>query len=96
LTKTEGVKILPIMHIVKQPSKRSTNTADVFAISCTAEKASEAILEHEVPRFEIVEIEVRGLPGVRVINQPISPPPPPPPTPKPRPRKPRKPPKPKA
>jgi len=79
------------MHIVKEPRKRSRKTPDVFAISCTGENASEGILEHDVPRFEIVGIEVKGVPGVRVINQPISPPPPPPPKPKPHPPKPPKP-----
>jgi hypothetical protein len=84
------------MHMLKESRKRSTKAPDVLAIPYTGEKASEMILEQDVPRFEIVGIEVKGVPGVRVINQPISPPGPPPRRPKPRTPKPPKPPKPKA
>ena len=77
------------MHMVKKSIKRSRKTPDVLVITLTEEqkkKARESIREHDVAKFEIVGIEVKGIPSVRVRNQPIhaptpppTPPPPPPP-----------------
>jgi hypothetical protein len=76
------------MDMVTKSRKRSRKTSDLLAITLPEDqkrKARERIHEHDLAKFEIVGIEVKGVPSVRVINQPITPPPPPPPTPKPPP-----------
>jgi hypothetical protein len=59
------------MHMLKKSRKRSRKTPDVR--------------EHDVAKFEIVGIEVKGIPSVRVSDHPVQkptptpePPPPPP------------------
>jgi hypothetical protein len=60
------------MHMLRKSIKRSRKTSDVR--------------EHDVAKFEIVGIEVKGIPNVRVKNQPVQPrPPTPTPTPPPPP-----------
>jgi hypothetical protein len=85
------------MNMVTKSRKRSRKTSDLLAITLPEDqkrKARERIHEHDLANFEIVGIEVKGIPSVRVINQPITaptptptpepepPPPPPPPPPK--------------
>jgi hypothetical protein len=84
------------MNMVTKSRKRSRKTSDLLAITLPEDqkrKARERIHEPGLANFEIVGIEVKGIPSVRVINQPIiaptptpkpeapppSPPPPPPP-----------------
>ena len=80
------------MHMLKTSRKRSRKTPDLFAIPLTEDqkrKARGRIREHDLAKFEIVGIEVKGIPSVRVVNTiheptptptpPPSPPPPPPP-----------------
>jgi hypothetical protein len=79
--------------MLKTSRKRSRKTPDLFAITLTEDqnkKARESIREHDLAKFEIAGIEVKGVPRVRVINTihtptptptPPSPPPPPPPPP---------------
>jgi len=72
--------------MVKKSRKRSRKTPDVLPIILTGEqkkKARESIREHDVAKFEIVGIEVKGIPSVRVRNQPVHEPTPPTPTPTP-------------
>ena len=57
------------MNVVKTSIKRSRKTPDVLAIPLTGEQKKEAkgkILEHGVAKFEIVGIEVKGIPNLRV------------------------------
>jgi len=83
------------MDVVTKSRKRSRKTSDLLAIPLPEDqkrKARPRIHEHDLAKFEILGIEVKGVPGVRVINQPIGPPPPPPkpkppPPPPPRPYK---------
>jgi hypothetical protein len=83
LDKKSKIKILIDMHMVKKSRKRSRKTPDVLAILLTGEQKS--IPEHDVAKFEIVGIEVKGIPNLRVRNQPVHEPPPPSPVPSPTP-----------
>jgi hypothetical protein len=80
--------------MVTESRKRSRKTSDLLAITLPEDqkrKARERIHEHDLANFEIVGIEVKGIPSVRVINQPfIAPTPKPKPKRKPKPRRPRK------
>ena len=58
------------MDMVTKSRKRSRKTSDLLAIPLPEDH------EHDLAKFEILGIEVTGVPGVRVINQPIGPPPP--------------------
>jgi hypothetical protein len=74
------------MYTVEKSRKRSRKRPDVLAIALTRgqkKKSRANILEHDIAKFEIVGIEVKGVPSVRVRNQPIHEPPPPTPTPTP-------------
>jgi hypothetical protein len=85
------------MDMVTKSRKRSRKTSDLLAITVPEDhkrKARERIHEHDLAKFEIVGIEVKGVPSVRVINQPIGAPQPPPPTPTPEPSPPPPPPRP--
>jgi hypothetical protein len=65
--------------MVTKSRKRSRKTSDWLAITLPEDqkrKARERIHEHDLANFEIVGIEVKGIPSVRVINQPILAPPP--------------------
>lgn len=82
------------MDIETKSRKRSTKTPDLLAIRFPADqkrKARERIHEHDLAKFEILGIEVKGVPNVRVINQPIGPPPTPRPPRPPKPRPPKRP-----
>jgi hypothetical protein len=75
--------------MLKKSGKRSGKTPDMLVITPTDEqkkKATESIRKHEVAKFEIVGIEVKGVPSVRVSNHPVQQPTPTPtPTPEPPP-----------
>jgi hypothetical protein len=79
------------MHALKTSRKRSIKRLGVLVATLTEEqrkKVGESVRKHDVAKFEIVGIEVKGIPSVRVSNHPIhtptpTPPPPPPPPPPP-------------
>jgi len=75
--------------MLKKSIKRSRMAPGGFVNTLTREhkrKVRENIREHDVAKFEIVGIEVKGVPNVRVKNQPVQPSPPTPtPPPKPTP-----------
>jgi len=77
------------MHMPKKSGKRSEKAPEVLTISPAEEqkeKARESVRKHDVAKLEIVGIEVKGIPSVRVSNHPIQKPTPPtPPTPPPPP-----------
>jgi len=81
------------MHTLKASRKRSRKTPDLVTTLTEEQrkKARESIRKHDVAKLEIVGIEVKGIPSVRVSNHPVhepvptptptppTPPPPPPP-----------------
>jgi hypothetical protein len=75
------------MHALKISRKRSTKTPNVLVTTLTEEqrkKVGESVRKYDVAKFEIVGVEVKGIPSVRLSNHPIEQPPPSP-TPKPPP-----------
>ena len=70
--------------MVTESRERSRKTSDLLAITLP-EDQRERIHEHDLTNFEIVGIEVKGIPSVRVKNVYMAP------TPKPKPKPKRKP-----
>jgi hypothetical protein len=78
------------MHTLKTSRKPSIKLPDLLVTTPTEEqqeKAEESVRQRDMAEFEIVGIEVKGIPSVRVSNHPVQPappsptPPPPPPPP---------------
>jgi hypothetical protein len=76
------------MHALKTSRKRSIKTPNVLVTTLTEEqrkKAGESVRKHDAAKFEIVGIQVKGIPNVRVSNHPVQKPTPTPPEPPPPP-----------
>jgi hypothetical protein len=76
------------MHMPKKSGKPSLKPSDVLATKLTDEQrkeTGETGPRYDVAKYEIVGIEVKGVPNVRVSNHPIQQPAPPSPTPTPTP-----------
>jgi hypothetical protein len=76
------------MHMPKKSGKPSLKPSGVLATKLTDEQrkeTGESGPQYDVAKYEIVGIEVKGVPNVRVSNHPIQQPAPPSPTPTPTP-----------